>query len=276
MKDLRLTLTVPETGRTVRVVGTPEAPRFVAGDVCRALGLSHITEALKTVPESERGAVILQTPGGPQEVITLSEAGMYRLVFKSRKPEAEAFKTWVTADVLPAIRRFGCYPPPAVETTEKRAPRGPGDDPGLTPARAVLALAKVVVGLEDRVEEQGRRLARVEAHIAVASTDLQQLPKPANPAPAVSLRRLVNERVRAYVRATLGGESAYSEAWRLLYTHLRLRCGVDAVRRAERSGRAPLDEVEAAGLLEVFDAIAAEVLVLPEPEPEPSPPERTH
>lgn len=266
MKDLRLTLTVPETGRTVRVVGNQEAPEWVAADVCRALGLSHTGRALATVPESEKGVTLAHTLGGEQSMVTVNEAGLYRLIMKSRKPEAERMKTWVVADVLPSIRRFGCYPPPAV-APEPAAPPAAGGW-----SQVAFALAQAAVEAEKKIAELGTRVARVEAHLAVAATDLRQLPKPAALAPAVSLRRLINERVRAYVRATFGGESAYSEAWRLLYTHLRLRCGVDAVRRAEGSGRSPLDEVEAAGLLEVFDAIAAEVLVPPEP----SPPERTH
>jgi hypothetical protein len=51
----------------------------------------------------------VHTPGGPQELSTVSESGLYRLIFSSRKPQAQAFRRWVTQEVLPAIRRTGRY-----------------------------------------------------------------------------------------------------------------------------------------------------------------------
>jgi prophage antirepressor-like protein len=97
--------------RTVRTVLIDEAPWFIAKDVCDILGLARVSDALRDFPQNERGAVSARTPGGDQEMLTVNEPGLYRLIFQSRKPEAEKFKTWVFTDVLPQIRRAGAYVP---------------------------------------------------------------------------------------------------------------------------------------------------------------------
>ena len=51
----------------------------------------------------------MDTPGGAQEMSIVSEAGLYSLILRSRKPEAKAFKRWITHEVLPAIRKHGAY-----------------------------------------------------------------------------------------------------------------------------------------------------------------------
>lgn len=94
----------------VRVLGTNEAPLFVASDVCKILGIKDHHDAVKKLPASCRGGrVTSPTPSGMQEMSTVNEAGLYRLIFRSRKKEAEEFQEWVTSEVLPAIRRTGSY-----------------------------------------------------------------------------------------------------------------------------------------------------------------------
>ncbi len=82
---------------------------FVAQDVCQALGLTNTARALTRLMPSVKGVTTVNTHGGPQEMTTISEPGLYALIFRSRKPEAEAFQAWVTHDVLPAIRQDGLY-----------------------------------------------------------------------------------------------------------------------------------------------------------------------
>jgi len=258
MTDLRLTLTVPETNETIRVFGTPESPWWVASDVARVLGLAHGRMTTRALAEDERGVKRVDTPGGPQDVIVLNEMGLYRFILRSRKKSAERFKSWIVREVVPSIRRFGCYPPPATQPEPAPADGQP------TVARTVLALAQVVVGLEDRVAEQGRRLARVEANQAVAGTDLVHQPAPVAAAPKLTDRALVIQRVNLFVRATTSCETHhYRNAWSLLFGDLRLRCHFDAKRRAAASGLSALDEVERAGLMPTFYAIAYEVLKPP-------------
>lgn len=82
---------------------------FVAADVCAVLEHSNHRMAVAGLDDDEKGVRIADTPGGPQQVTVVSEAGLYSLIFRSRKPEAKAFSRWVRHEVLPAIRRTGRY-----------------------------------------------------------------------------------------------------------------------------------------------------------------------
>lgn len=99
----------------VRIVDIDEEPWFVGRDVCGVLDIRDHKQALEALDEDERGRYTIPTPstsdrgGGPQEVIIITEAGVYRLVFRSRKPEAERFKRWLAHEVLPQIRKTGAY-----------------------------------------------------------------------------------------------------------------------------------------------------------------------
>lgn len=96
---------------TVRVSTQDGEPWFVAKDVCEALGLSNTTEALRNLDDDEVGNIsnseVAQNGGRAPRIV--SEPGFYKLVMRSRKPEAKAFQRWVTHEVLPAIRRDGGY-----------------------------------------------------------------------------------------------------------------------------------------------------------------------
>ncbi|MCW4114758.1 BRO family protein [Aurantimonas sp. MSK8Z-1] len=84
-------------------------PLFNGKDCCRCLAIENHRDALGRVPEDEKGVGLTDTLGGEQLMIWLREPGLYRLIFQSRKPEAERFKRWVFHEVLPAIRRTGAY-----------------------------------------------------------------------------------------------------------------------------------------------------------------------
>lgn len=82
---------------------------FVGVDVCRVLGLANPYSSLALLDEDEKGLHSVETLGGNQDLIIVSEAGVYRLVFKSRKPVAERFKRWLAHEVIPAIRKTGAF-----------------------------------------------------------------------------------------------------------------------------------------------------------------------
>ena len=82
-------------------------PWFSAKDVCTALNLDHT--ATRRLDADEKGLRKTQTLGGVQDVLFVSESGLYSLVLRSRKPEAKAFKRWVTHEVIPSIRKDGGY-----------------------------------------------------------------------------------------------------------------------------------------------------------------------
>ena len=84
-------------------------PWFIAKDVCDALGLGRQQDSTRYLDDDEKGECLVNTPSGEQRMVTVSEAGLYSLILRSRKPEAREFKRWVTHDVLPSIRRNGGY-----------------------------------------------------------------------------------------------------------------------------------------------------------------------
>lgn len=85
-------------------------PFFIAKDVCEVLGYKNSRDALKKhVDPEDKGVANRYTLGGEQAINTINESGLYSLILRSRKPEAKAFKRWVTHEVLPAIRRDGAY-----------------------------------------------------------------------------------------------------------------------------------------------------------------------
>lgn len=84
---------------------------FVAVDVCRCLDIANSRDALTRLSDDEKGVGMTDTPGGRQEMAAVNEAGLYRLIFTSTKPEAERLKRFVFHEVLPALRRTGAYAP---------------------------------------------------------------------------------------------------------------------------------------------------------------------
>jgi prophage antirepressor-like protein len=93
----------------IRVIDRQGEPWFVAKDVCDVLEIENVSQALTRLDEDERNTIILNEGiGNPQKGI-INESGLYSLVLSSRKPEAKAFKKWVTSEVLPTIRKHGGY-----------------------------------------------------------------------------------------------------------------------------------------------------------------------
>ena len=98
----------PEFG-AVRSILIDSDPWFVAADVCKALELEKTNRALSRLDDDEKGAHSVSTPGGRQRMSIISESGLYSLILGSRKPEARAFKRWITHEVIPSIRKHGAY-----------------------------------------------------------------------------------------------------------------------------------------------------------------------
>ena len=87
-------------------------PWFVGKDVARRLGYINPEKALRVhVDDEDKGVSEMGTPGGTQKVTFINESGLYSLVLASKLPQAKAFKRWVTAEVLPQIRKTGGYIP---------------------------------------------------------------------------------------------------------------------------------------------------------------------
>ena len=94
----------------IRVLKKDGEPWFVAADVCRALEIGNPTDTIKRLDEDEKARLNLGLSGGDTNIV--NEPGLYALVLGSRKPEAKAFKRWITHEVIPSIRRHGAYMTP--------------------------------------------------------------------------------------------------------------------------------------------------------------------
>ena len=94
----------------VRIIEMNGEPWFVGKDVATILGYKETAKAIRThVDEEDKGVSVLDTPGGKQEVVIINESGLYSLILSSKLPSAKDFKHWVTAEVLPSIRKTGKY-----------------------------------------------------------------------------------------------------------------------------------------------------------------------
>ncbi len=91
----------------IRTVMIDNEPWFVAADVCRILELTNPTVSLERLDVDEKAKLNLGLKGGDTNCV--NEYGLYTLVLGSRKPEAKAFKRWITHDVIPQIRKTGSY-----------------------------------------------------------------------------------------------------------------------------------------------------------------------
>lgn len=131
-------------GMNVRTAVVNGESWFVAADICRILDIGNPSDALSRLDDDEKNTLVLTEgiPGNPEKRV-VNEAGLYTLILRSRKPEARAFKRWVTHEVLPAIRKTGIYATEAIL-----------DNPDL----AIAALTKLK---EER--NRARELAQINA-----------------------------------------------------------------------------------------------------------------
>lgn len=104
--QLSQAFTFNASNQQVRTITIENEPYFVAKDICDILDLSNPSMAIQSLDEDERAKYCLGRQG---ETWCVNESGLYHLIFQSRKPEAKAFRKWVTAEVLPTLRRTGRY-----------------------------------------------------------------------------------------------------------------------------------------------------------------------
>lgn len=133
----------------IRTVYQNEQILFIATDVCRALDISDTSKAASRLDADEKGTTLIRTLGGNQKLLVVNEYGLYNLVLASRKPEAKAFKRWITHEVIPAIRKHGGYLTP--DKTEELL-----NDPDL------------IIQLATNLKEERAARSQVEQQLAVA------------------------------------------------------------------------------------------------------------
>ena len=96
----------------IRTALIENEPWFVAVDVCRALEIGNSSQAISRLDADEKMITLISNEGnkrGNPNMTVVNEPGLYTLILSSRKPEAKAFKRWITHDVIPMIRKTGGY-----------------------------------------------------------------------------------------------------------------------------------------------------------------------
>lgn len=142
--------------KEIRVI-TDESgePRFIAKDVCEQLELSNTSQALSKL---DRDDIIsndaVDSLGRKNTFSCVNEAGLYQLVFQSRKKEAQDFKRWIAKEVIPQIRKTGTY-----------------SMQQLTPAQLLLSQAQILVEQEKRMDHIEQKVQHLEAKVATSETD---------------------------------------------------------------------------------------------------------
>ena len=131
--------------RTLEINGEPW---FVAGDVCSCLALSDVGQAVSRLDEDEKLTRTLYVSGQNRSVWTINESGLYALVITSRKPEAKAFKKWITSEVLPSIRKTGFYSMNGI-------------------AQKMVANPQFMIEIIDELRKQVERAEKAEGTVAI-------------------------------------------------------------------------------------------------------------
>ena len=155
----------PQFGE-VRTAGTSDNPMFCLSDLCRCLCLSAkgvnqrlSKEVISTYP--------LETAGGMQQALFVNEDGLYDVILDSRKPEAKAFRKWITSEVLPSIRKTGGY----IATKQD-------DTPDEIMARALLVAQQTLAKREERLKQLEADNQQKQATIEAQTSELKkQAPK---------------------------------------------------------------------------------------------------
>ena len=99
---------------TVRTTEIEGEVWFCAKDICDVLEIKNVSDACKKLRDTEQTTIALTDSGSnySHQALFVSESGMYKLILRSRKPQAEAFADWVTSEVLVSIRKTGKYEAP--------------------------------------------------------------------------------------------------------------------------------------------------------------------
>lgn len=153
-------------GASLRTL-TDEAgePWFVLKDCMSILDLGNPTETVKMFDDDEFSTTeVIDSIGRRQQAYIISEPGLYRLVMRSRKPEAKEFQRWVTHEVLPQIRKTGGYIPTSESDSDEDIM-----------ARAVLVARKTIERKNQQIASQQSRIVELEPKArfadAVAASD---------------------------------------------------------------------------------------------------------
>lgn len=184
-------------------------PWFVASDVCKALEISNVGNALSRLDDDEKNSIrSTDVKRGNPNITIVNEPALYSLVLAARKPQAKAFKRWITHEVIPSIRKHGGYMVGQNEMTD------------------VEMAAHSLIWAKSVMDERAKRIAQLE-------TRNEELEK-SNIILAGEARRwdynsIVNRLVRSYARQCCG--SRYGVAWDEFHRQLQYKYHINLKQR---------------------------------------------
>lgn len=184
----------------IRTVTIDNEPWFVGKDVATALGYKNTADAIgKHIDTDDKLTSQIAIAGQRRDVVVINESGVYALIFGSKLESAKRFKHWVTAEVLPSIRKTGSYQKP------------------MTIAEQIQLLAQGNVELEEKIEAVNDDLQEFKKDMPLLALECQKITKAKNQkvvpmlggkdAPAYkdnSLRQLVYSDIDAQLRREFG------------------------------------------------------------------------
>lgn len=226
----------------VRVIPINGEPHWVAKDVCDILEIKDNRVALRRLDEDEKGECKVPTLGGMQKMSIINESGLWSLVLRSKKPEAKAFKKWLTSVVLPTLRKTGRYDL-----------KNHGSDRLARAAEIHEALGLLIseaVGQRERIGKLEDRVDQLERQGDKA------LPMAAVEVPSLTKRAELNQLIRQFAKLT---DLSHQACWNTLYDAMLYRVRVDVRACAKHRGVSKIQYLETAGLLPIACALVQDI-----------------
>lgn len=139
----------------IRTVVVNDEPMFCLIDICKALEIKNATDVAKRLDEDELTRLNLGSRAGETNFIT--ESGLYAVILRSDKPNAKKFRKWVTAEVLPSIRKTGSYGMPK------------------TTGGQIQLLAQGYTELEQKVNDIKDDVSELKENVPLYSCDIDEI-----------------------------------------------------------------------------------------------------
>jgi prophage antirepressor-like protein len=204
--------------KQVRVVLRDGEPWFVARDVCEVLDHSDTSTAIRRLDDDEKLTQTMFVSGQNREVWLVNEPGLYSLILTSRKPEAKAFKRWITHEVIPTIRKTGAY----AADQNKIVP--------LSARQALIQSLKLTAELAEEMEE-------VKSITQTHSQKLMELEQKVDEQITIDHgeQRMLQQAVARRVYEVESDPQRRRELFRQMYREIKDRWGVPSYRDVRRS-----------------------------------------
>ena len=152
----------PQFGE-IRTAGTSEEPLFCLSDVCSVLGLRQGDVKQRLDDGVVSTQPIIDALGREQQANFVNEDGLYDVILDSRKPQAKAFRKWVTSEVLPAIRKTGGY----LATKQD-------DTPEEIMARALTIAQATLAKREERLKQLEAQAEQQQVTIEIQTEEIKK------------------------------------------------------------------------------------------------------